>query len=104
MTDERLLQEAIARCVSIMVFYHNCERTRDSLARARSEIRGIARQFPTLGLTHHEIERTVTDAVREEMVTRFGHEVGPRLSDQFAEAFEDSVGEPVLSKVGASRA
>ena len=91
MTDERILQEAIARCVSILVFYHNCERTRDSLARAGSEIRAVANQFPTLEISPEEVERKITDSVREEMVLRYGHEVGPRISAQFADAFEGSL-------------
>ncbi|HEV3168053.1 MAG TPA: hypothetical protein VGZ22_28885 [Isosphaeraceae bacterium] len=35
-----------------------------------------------------EIETMLGQPVREELVTRYGHEVGPRLSTAFLQAFE----------------
>ena len=42
MSIQRQFEEAVARCVSIMVFYHNSERTPDSLGLMTSEIQGVA--------------------------------------------------------------
>lgn len=41
-----------------------------------------------MGLGPDDIETMLGQPVREVLVTRYGHEVGPRLSTAFLQAFE----------------
>jgi hypothetical protein len=87
MTNERQLLEAIARCVSIMVYYHNSERTRDSQARMAAEVRGVARQVAEMGVPVEEVDRRVGRPVELELMARYGHELGPRMVADFKTAY-----------------
>jgi hypothetical protein len=83
MTDEQQLREAIARCVSIMVFYHHSERTPESAARMAAEIRGVAQEVAGMGVSGDEADRRVFRPVETELMVRFGHELGPRVVAEF---------------------
>jgi hypothetical protein len=86
MTDERPLQEAIARCVSIMVFYKHSDRTPRSLGLMTAEIRTVARTVE--GMANSDVgELAVDRQVESELMARYGHEVGPRLLADFMDAY-----------------
>jgi hypothetical protein len=80
MTDERQLQEAIARCVSIMVSYLNTEQTPDSADRMATEIRSEARKVAGMG---DEADRLGFRPIEIELMARFGPELGPRVVSEF---------------------
>ena len=80
MTDERQLRETIARCVSIVVFYHNTERTPDSAERMAAEIRSVARAVAGMG---DEADQLVFRPIEIELMARFGPELGPRVVSEF---------------------
>lgn len=80
MTDDRQVQEAIARCVLIMVFYHNNERTPDSADRMAAEIRGVAREVAGMG---DEADRVVFRPIGIELMARCGPELRPRVVSEF---------------------
>jgi septal ring factor EnvC (AmiA/AmiB activator) len=86
--DDRQLQEAVARCVSAVVFYHTSERTRESSARMASEIRATAKQASAMGLPAGEADGRIARPVEGELMARYGHEVGPRAVAEFIAAFE----------------
>lgn len=87
MSDERQLHEAIARCVAIMVFYKNGERTPDSPARMAAEIRAVAGQVTGMGWPEGEAEWRVVRPVERELMARYGHELGPRIVADFVNAY-----------------
>lgn len=80
MTDERQLQETIARCVSILVFYRNTEQTPDSTDRMAAEIRSELREFAGMKT---EVDRLVFRPIELELMARFGPEMGPRVVSEF---------------------
>jgi hypothetical protein len=94
MSIQRQFQEAVARCVSIMVFYHNSERTPDSLGLMRSEIREVAGLIAALARPDEDPYQ-VDLPVEGELMARYGHEVGPRL---FAD-FRDALGAAVPARI-----
>jgi hypothetical protein len=87
MATDREVEEMIARCVSIMVFYRNCGRSTQSKAGMAAEIRAVAgcvkEWHPAGGVIMH-----ILDSVKAELIARYGHELGVRLDDEFYRAFE----------------
>ncbi len=86
MMTARGFQEAVARCVSILVFYQNSERTPHSPGLMRSEIRAVAAMIAATARPGEDPDR-VDLPVRAELVARYGPELGPRLFENFLEAY-----------------
>jgi hypothetical protein len=80
------IEQVIARCVGIMVFYRNRGKTTESKAQMAAEIRAVARSVKRWHFDDDVIER-ILDSVKTEMIARFGHELGVRLDDEFYVAF-----------------
>lgn len=87
MMTERQLQETIARCVSIAVYYHGSERTGWESDRMTSEVRATALSLGEMGLTATEARVQVVGQVERELIERFGPIAGAKLARTFAEAF-----------------
>ena len=89
---ERQIQETIARCVSIMVYFHNEERTPKVKAMMIAEVQTVVGFVGELGLGlgSREVEERIVIPVEGELLTRYGHEVGRRLNAEFVSAFGDT--------------
>lgn len=86
---ERQLQETVARCVGIMVYFHNDpERTQRTKERMVAEVQVVAGWVVEMGLDHRQTDERVLCPVEAELIARYGHEVGPRLNRLFLEAFD----------------
>jgi hypothetical protein len=98
MEIEREVLETIVRCVSIMVCYHN-EPTEEARRQMVEEI-GIVAARVTEGLNFPRGEaEAFLGQVDQELYDRYGAEVGTRLTDEFAEAFQGAA-----SQLGPRRA
>jgi len=97
MTTQRQYQEAVARCVSIMVFYHNGERTSSSLRRMRSEVKDVAGTVAGMAQPDEDPYR-VDLHVEGELVARYGQELGSHLFADFQKAYETGSPVPCRSK------
>lgn len=81
------VQEAAARCVSVMVCYWNENRSPTAGTMMIAEIRDVAAWFLMLSLNAGELERDLFKRVEEELVARYGRLTGDCLNDEFLEAF-----------------
>ncbi|MDR3632870.1 MAG: hypothetical protein P4L84_03485 [Isosphaeraceae bacterium] len=87
MATDREVEETIARCVGIMVFYRNSGRTTQSKSRMAAEIREVGGCVREWHSTNGVVGRIV-DSVKAELIARYGHELGVRLDGEFYMAFE----------------
>lgn len=88
MATEREIQETIARSVAIMVCFHNSEKTKRAGAMMVSEVQTVAGMVLELDLGVGETDDCILRPVEQELLMRYGHEVGPRLNTEFLKAFE----------------
>jgi hypothetical protein len=85
---ERQAQEIIARCISILVAYHNGERTPEATAMMAAKVQAVAIWVDELDFSIGETDEQVLRPVEAELLARYGHEAGVRISREFLEAFE----------------
>jgi hypothetical protein len=88
MTTEVQVQETIARCVSIMVFYHNDHEASDATERMIAEVQLVAGWITEMELSPGGTDWLIFGPLENELYARFGHEVAPRLYAEFIEAIE----------------
>jgi hypothetical protein len=88
MATVREIQETIARCVSVVVFYKNSEKTQRADQLMSEEVQTLAGQVRDLGLDIRKADDLILAPVERELLVRYGHEVAPRLYGKFAEAFD----------------
>ncbi len=88
MATEREIQETVARCVSIMVFYKNGEKTTQATEMMVAEVHAVAGWVRELGLGVGETDARILRAAERELLARYGHEVTPRLYAALLDAFE----------------
>jgi len=91
MATNREIQETIARCVSIMVFYHNMGKTTHTKALMAAEI-GVVAQSVKESMSQDDTWRRVLESVNVELIARYGPELGVRLDGEFYKAFEAAMG------------
>ena len=91
MPIERALSETVARCVGVVVYYYNVERTSRSRRVMSSEIGEAVGWLAGSGLDGRALDDAVVEPVEEELMARFGHEVGSRLNREFVRAFDAAV-------------
>jgi hypothetical protein len=89
MTQARVLDQIVTGCVAVVVFYHYQERTRATEAAMAQEIQALGEVISGMGLPEVVIERRVIRPIERELISRYGHEVGPRISSQFIDAFHE---------------
>ena len=87
MLNDRTLQETIARCVSIMVYFRSSSRTPKARSFVLAEVQSIAAWVAGSDLTMDEIQGDLLEPLRVELVARYGGTIGNRLTAIFAEAF-----------------
>jgi hypothetical protein len=92
MDSERPLHEAIARCVSIVVYYHHSKPDRDAEARMASEIRTVAKTISEMGIPDGECASRITRPIERELFLRYGPEAAPRVVDIILSAFRGDRG------------
>ena len=86
---ERQLQETVARCVSIMVYFHNDpERTPKTKERMVAEVQVVAGWVAEMGLKPGQTDELILRPVEAELFARYGHELGLRLNRMFLEAID----------------
>ena len=93
MSEMRLIEETVARCVSIMVYYLGSGRSTQSRGVMTNEVQSIARWATGLGLSSQAIHERIVRPVKAELIARYGSEVGERLYNEFLRVFE-SVNKP----------
>jgi hypothetical protein len=87
MDFERSIQETVARCVSIMVSYHNCGPNEDATEEMITDIRAVADASVIFSLALEQTVETILRPVEAELVARYGHELGSRLNSRFLMAY-----------------
>src|SRR6476660_9669452 len=87
MATERQVQELVARCVSIAVFYHNGEKAAKAKEMMAAEIRAVARQVGEMGLGPERLDEQFLRPVEAELSARYGPQAGARLYAAIARAF-----------------
>ncbi len=95
MATERQIQETIARCVSIVVFFHNSRKTPKMRTMMVAEVQAVARSAEELGMGGTATDERILLPVESELLARYGAVVGRRLNAEFAKAFKGSA-VPVL--------
>jgi hypothetical protein len=88
MATQRQLQETVARCVSIMVYYRNEPRSERTRERMVAEVQLVAGWVMELGLVAEETGRHIFRPLEGELIARFGQAAGSRLHAEFVQAFE----------------
>jgi hypothetical protein len=94
MTTQRQIQEATARCVSLMVYYHNGEKTTKTRGLLTAEIRAVGESVRGLDFGDGE---GILRLVESELRARYGSEGGGRINAEFVRAFD---GFAVLAPAG----
>jgi hypothetical protein len=87
MAIEREIQETIARCVGIMVFYVNSQKTRPAKALMIAEVQAVAGLVKKWGLSGQAMDDSVFRPVEAELLARYGREEARKLNTEFVEAF-----------------
>jgi hypothetical protein len=87
MTQARVLDQIVAGCVAVLVFYHYREKTRATEDVMSQEIQALGELVSGMGLPEVAIEYRVIRPVERELISRYGHELGPRITSQFIDAF-----------------
>lgn len=75
MATEREIQEMIARCVSIMVFYYNSGRSAHTKDQMAAEVGAVAHFVKKWRLVD-DLRVRILDSVTAEMIARYGSELG----------------------------
>ncbi len=95
MATERQLQETIARCVSIVVFFHNSQKTPKMRSMMVAEVQTVAAGVEELGMCGMATDEQILFSVESELIARYGPVVGRKLNSEFAKSFK-GVAAPVL--------
>ena len=94
MATEREFHEAIARSVSIMVYFHNERRTETNRAAMTSEVHIVAEWIMALPSSPDDMERRLFKAVDDELVARYNRSIANRLIADFLGAFRSVAPRP----------
>jgi hypothetical protein len=87
MTQARVLDQIVAGCVAVLVFYHHHEKTQATEDVISQEIQALGELVSGMGLPEDAIECDVIRPVERELIGRYGHELGPRITSLFIDAF-----------------
>lgn len=100
MLTERQIQETVATCVALGVYYHSGRRTAKAKALMVTEMRAVARRVRESGLGGKDTDERILRPVEAGLIVRYGPEAGRRLYVEVAEAFEGQP-PPISSPVTA---
>jgi hypothetical protein len=89
MINERQMQETVARCVSIMVFYHNSKKSQraEMVVVLIDDAQAVAGWASEAAMEEPEVRERLFRPVTSELVARYGEDVGMSLSADFQHAF-----------------
>jgi hypothetical protein len=96
MPTEREIDETIARCVSIMVCYHKVETDARARASMVTAVQVVAAWALEMNLGSDETAVRILGPVERELLIRYGHESGTRVTATFLRAF----GPPTRQTIG----
>lgn len=88
MATEHLREVIISQCIATVARYHQSGRALEKAERMAAEVQLIAGFVLELGLNANEIEETIIRPVEASLMSRYGHEVGPRHVNEFIKAFD----------------
>lgn len=88
MTTQRQIQEAIARCVSLLVFYYNGEKTTKTRGQITAEIRAVGESVRGLDFGDETSGAGILRLVESELRDRYGTEGCGRINAEFSRAFD----------------
>jgi hypothetical protein len=83
MVPDRQVQETIARCVGIVVYHRNGDKTVKTKAPMVAEVQAVAARVTEMGVEQGRILR----GVEAELVARYGPLVAARVHAEFVKAF-----------------
>lgn len=89
MTKERQVQETIARCLNVMIRYHDDDRSAQRRALMVDEVHFMATVVKELGLSLLDTEERILQPLGTELLARYGYEVGPRIYAEFLQAYDN---------------
>ena len=87
MATEREVEEILARCVSIMVYFCSCRRSSRAEATMVFEIQAVVARMTELDLSPDRMAEEMLGAIRGELTQRYGSLVGGRLTATFGGVF-----------------
>jgi hypothetical protein len=87
MSQERKFKETVARCVSIMVCYHNSDESPDAEQVMVQDVRAIVDWVAKEAVGKRKTRSRILRPLTSELVSRYGDDVGGRLSDEFQAVF-----------------
>jgi hypothetical protein len=90
MASEREFQEAVARCVAIVVYHQNATHGRGAPAETVAEIATVADSIRRLSSASEHLEQQVVLDVQRELVARYGLDKGMGLNLLVVRAFTES--------------
>lgn len=99
---KRAIEEAAARCVAIVVLYHNSPKSHRVEELFVDDVRSIARWASELAMSERETEQKLFRPLRSELVARYGEELGADLRSGFLRAYRDAWRTERLARRGSS--
>lgn len=91
MNSVRMLDELVARCVSIVVAYRGEGVSRNAYSRMAKDVHDVAREIMGWGMRASDVECRVLDVVGVELSSRYG-DGSSRIYKDFLKAFEEEAG------------
>src|SRR5579871_1491103 len=85
------IPELVARCVSIMVYHYNVERSDGADAELEDEARGIALLLRRQGIGSDVVVESLLESVLQELIARYGPRSGSHLCSLFAARLAEAV-------------
>jgi hypothetical protein len=88
MDSDRAIQETVARCVSLLVYYRNCGRTAQAREVMEADVDVIASWVAEAGLSREAVGRAILVPVLAELIERYGRQAATDLSADFIAALQ----------------
>lgn len=87
---KREIEEAAARCVAIVVLYHNSPKTHRTEELFAEDIQSVARWASETSLSNGESERGLLRPLLAELIARYGEALGTNLRQEFLKTYRDA--------------
>ena len=86
--NKRQIEETTARCVSILVCYHNNENQQERQAVLNDDVRTVATSLLKSNSRQRNVLEQVLGPLALELTTRYGPDLGSKLNADFLAVFE----------------
>ncbi len=93
MTTDREIQETVARCVSVVVYYHNCGRTTRAQEVFEADVAVIRDWLRVAGATG----QVIGSQIRAELLERYEPQLASLLFNEFVAALTPQEAWPTAS-------